>query len=366
MPSDARLYIEHVQNPDSTGYRQSARGLGLKYDLSPSSVAGRLSRAAKDPETRLAAARSLCLEIPESSPAITRQQAIVDAGIRAFQTRQWELIEGGVWRYSIFASDMHIPYTRWDAVNLLTQIVAYTQPAYVTAYNDMYDMQGYGKWADERTYRARLWSQDLEIPMRAGKELLSGIKAASPHTLLLGIMGNHDLWLFDFLRKRMDGIGEKTIADWMDYFANVGVLHFGRGDRQDVVQLAPNLVYTHGWYASKNTTAVAKNTLHQTRDVMRSRTTPDVVTGHTHRMWMIKDGTATHYSSGALSRLYAPWSRTQSVWNLGIVVHKFRPDEPDSFGALVEFHEMQDKLIARFDGVTFDVPLDRSCPDDNI
>ena len=123
MPSDQSLYLErHVQYGNMSD-SEAANALAQNYGLSPDSVRGRLSRA-NNSENNLLVAKALASTLGDS-PSVQRQQQIIEKSVRELEASNPTRIA--------FVSDVHLPYPRWDALDLTAQILDDFNPEETTA-----------------------------------------------------------------------------------------------------------------------------------------------------------------------------------------------------------------------------------------
>ena len=190
-----------------------------------------------------------------------------------------------------------------------------------------------------------------------------------PHgSHLLGVMGNHDAWFFTKYREMMSGTSESSLADYMEWMLDeFGILQFSAG-RENYIELSPALVWWHGQFVSKNSSANAKNTLAQfTKDgISRS-----VVVGHTHRPALV-NGVEVGYpgvtfvNSPCLSRVEnVPYiKRDPQGWGLGITLCYFVPGTRLHRLELVVYREEGTNLVAYTNGRVYKTKIDKEVPAD--
>lgn len=308
MPSDQSLYLErHVQYGNMSD-SEAANALAQNYGLSPDSVRGRLSRA-NNSENNLLVAKALASTLGDS-PSVQRQQQIIEKSVRELEASNPTRIA--------FVSDVHLPYPRWDALDLTAQILDDFNPEETTAQNDFLDNTGYGRWDDDRSPQDKAWTGDLERLRRLEKQVYRMWKGR-----LIGIMGNHDRWFFTHIRKQSPQSAEKIIADYMDWlYEDCGVLQFSNGQKENAL-VRGNVVLWHGQFASKNPLSNARNSLAQ---FMSEGMAHAVVVGHTHRPFDV-DGSVVGYdgvkfvNSPCLCSLEPPYmKRDPKGWGLGITL----------------------------------------------
>lgn len=333
------------------------------------SVRGRISRASLADRVsltqELANRVHLAQELSEQQPLINagreRQADIIRRADQVFTERQAQLQERGEMVTAIFVSDLHIPYTDWDAVMLTLQIIKDLQPAYISTYNDLFDFEGYGRWDDTRSPAASLWSDDIANGLAVAAELHEAYRRAAPEALLLQVQGNHDNWMFNHVRTlSRNGFAEHNVAWFMTEIERQGVLQFVNGDdkKENFIALSPGLRWVHGISASANDQAVARATI----NALSGRDEHDgifynTVAGHTHRSHTTSYNGVTHWNSGALCSHTPKYLKHNPRWDSAIVINRYDPNSRLTFGDVVKYRRRGGHLIGRYDGVDYDVPL---------
>lgn len=339
MTSDIELLLERHVNYPSLSDSEAARALAEAYQLSYDSVRGRLSRA-DTVDNRLKVAKSLANSLGDS-PSVVRQQEIIKASLKKLATLSPTRIA--------FVSDVHLPYARWDAIELTAKILEDFDPHETTAQNDFLDNTGYGRWEDDRSIQEKAWSGDLERLRQLEKQVYSMWKGT-----LIGVMGNHDRWFFTHIRKQSPQSAEKIIADYMEWlYTKCGVLQFSNGLKENHIERG-DVVLWHGQFVSKNQLSNARNTIAQ---FMRNGSAKTVIVGHTHRP-IIVDGEAVGYdgvqyvNSPCLCHLDPPYmKRDPKGWGLGIVLID------NGLPHIVQYKEKQGNLVATTLGKEYRVKL---------
>src|SRR5574337_975266 len=241
MTNNELYLLRHTRYGNVKEDARAAEIIAAAYGLSPDSVRGRLSKA-NTRENRMAVARELALTQSTNSPSIERQMKVIEDSNFYFYKAQDAYLAAGQEVAGVFLSDVHLPYTRWDALELALQIIEYVQPVYVTGLNDMTDNNGYGSWDDVRSSRQRLWTDDLDYLRRTEFNVYRAIKMAMPRAgNILGVMGNHDLWFFTHLQNHTPQAASMYIADYMEWlYHEAGVMVFSQ-TRENAVHLSPAL-----------------------------------------------------------------------------------------------------------------------------
>ena len=362
------FYIRHTVFRNIKEDARAAEAMAEEYGFDVNSVRGRLSRA-NTPGNRIKLAKSLAYTSTTVSSSVKRQINVVSRSEATFAARQADLEDAGKEVAGVFLADVHLPYTRWDALDLAMQIVQDVQPVYVTGMNDAVDNAGLGKWEDTRSIKGRVWSADIENLRRSEEELYRLYYSVLPkNSLVLGVAGNHDNWYARHLRSVSAQTSERSIADYMEFLESLGVLQFGRGAEENAIHLSPKLVWWHGQFMSVRAETNAKKTIEQFVEDGMAKT---VVVGHTHRPSRIDGYTigydgVTFYNAPCLSRLTKlPWmKRAPKGWKNGVVVNYWTPGTRSERGYLVVFYREGNKLVADFNGKRYSTTYDDSVPEE--
>jgi len=349
MVTDAQLYVERF-----TEYRDASNAYSIiasKYALQPDSVRGRISRA-DTRENQLLVAKWLANNVRPVDPSVARQQSVIEQSYAEFNRLQ----DGA--GYGMFISDKHNPNGRWDAWDLTLQIVEDTKPKYVSVQNDWNDNKGYGRWEDIRQGKDRVWSDDIAYMRSLEEQDYKTLLCAYPKTTMLAVMGNHDYWWYNNKRLTSPQDAEKTIADYMEWLLDHGVLQFTRGFHENAIHLSPALVWVHGKWASKSAVSNARNAV---RTFTKNGVAKSVVFGHSHRPSVV-DGREFDINgikvvnSGSLCRNtgvdYMAFGEAPA-WSMGITRCWFNSENRDHQLELVEFKPEGEWLVARTNGKTY-------------
>jgi calcineurin-like phosphoesterase family protein len=356
MPTDKQLYNEWQAKFANHSITQAADLLASRYNLSPDSVRGRLSRTMGSYTTDL---KHLATKTNEVDPSIERQDTVLDHS-------------AGIWNYArpymntaVWASDIHLPYARWDAIELLFRIMSNIPKIDLfTVGNDLLDNSAFGRWDDKRPAGGQRWSSDLSYMRNLEESFYRQVREAT-NAGLLQVQGNHDNWWFAHLRENAPHVAESVIADYMERLDEQGVIQFSKGYTEPEVWLNEDLVFWHGQFASNKATANAANSMKQ---FTKNGKTPSVVVGHTHRPstvegYQIGYNGRTFINAPCLSRIEnVPYiKRNPQGWGLGFVVAEY-----DNTGwhklTRIDFVERGKNLVAEYKGRDYSVTLDKSVP----
>ncbi len=354
MPTDKELYQASLKLAGDTN--EKAKTLAARYGLSEDSVRGRLSRAAKGNYS--GHLKELATRTHEVDPSIEEQDAILD-----LHRSYWERIAPRT-RYAAFVSDLHFPYARWDAVELMFSILQDAQVDVLTVGNDLLDNTAFGRWDDSRPKNGQRWSNDVKYMRDLEFSYYRQVQEALGATLIQ-VQGNHDNWWFNHIREKTPENAEAIILDYMQKLDEAHVIQFSKGYTEPEVWLNDSLVFWHGQFAGNNATSNAKNSMKQ---FTKQGMTPSVVVGHTHRPSTV-EGYQVGYNdrvfinSGCMSRIEnVPYiKRNPQGWGLGFVYAEY---DPTGWHKLtrIDFIERGKQLVAEFKGRDYAVTLDKSAP----
>ncbi len=366
MPTDIELYLERHTTYADLSNGEAARIIAEAHGLANASIRGRLSRASRDPKAARALSRVLISQPTTIPRSVLRQKDVIDSSKALFEEANWD--EN---RLGLFVSDLHMPLHRLDAYELVLTIAHELNPNVITALNDALDNKGFGRHDDSSDpIYTQLWRHDFENALALQRQYhldLTGALAQGGQ--LLGLMGNHDMWVFSNWRAHTKQTAETRIAEYMErLFYEEGVLLFSRGIHEGHIRLSSGLVWKHGLSTSSIPTTIARNAIRYFMDNGRASS---VVMGHTHRPATI-DGSTVGYrgvkfvNSGHLRHDNPAWIKHKPVaWGMGIVACEYNPVEWEHELTLINFIEKEHTLEATYKGKTYSVPLD-DCPPDHL
>lgn len=363
MNTNEQLYFRrHTEYAHLTVDARAAEAIASDNNWSFDSVRGRLSLG-NTPLANKELMKYAAMEVPDVGSSEERQQEIIRLSDAHFNATKRAYEDIGTERTVITMADGHIPFMRWDSAELTCLIIEDVKPDYVTAGHDTIDNDGYGRWEDERPVGAKRWSSDIANIRRAEKFYYSMIKSAAPkHMQLLEVFGNHCAWFYRHLRSNSPQSAEHTIAEYMDWKYELGILQFTRG-RENAIHLSPNLVLWHGQFAQQSPLVNAKNTIKQ---FMKDGTAKSVIVGHTHRPVKIAGSAIDYdgvnfYNAPCLSRLTdIPYLKADPIgWKLGININHFVPNTRYERGENIIYDERGDYLVAHYADKEYKVRLDK-------
>lgn len=356
MATDHELYVRWKTEYPELTQAQAAEFLASEYLFSPDSVRGRLQRG-DTPSSRMEVARYLATNLPTEDKSYLRQQEVIERSLDKFNATRLS------WSTGLFLSDLHAPYCRWDAVELLYTITEALKPDVWTGQNDLLDNAGYSRWDENRTIRGRQWASDgkrntdWEINHYQTMRKLSGGVGVQ-------VLGNHDKWRYRHKREVDPQDAEMQIADYMERLEqDGGLLQFSNGIQENAVHVAPNLVWWHGQYAHKSALTNARSTI---KKFIVGGVASSVMVGHTHRAAHISGHNfdipgVNFYNSGCLCRLDdIPYMASKpDGWELGIYYCHFDQRSRYERCEYLGFYEDGNNLVAYVEGKKFSVRLDK-------
>lgn len=360
MPTDRDLRKLHIV--DNLSYKDIADMTNLSKD----SIRGRISRS--DISDRVDIARELAGKFTAVNTGVERQKEIIKHANETFESKQKSLRQRGTMATAMFISDMHLPNVNWDALKLTALIMRDVQPDYYSSYNDLFDFTGYGRWGDDRPPAARLWDDDIANPLALSAEIHDMFHRVAPNATPLQVQGNHDNWLFSYLRNNRNGFSERNVADFMSSMELQGVLQFTNGVNkgENIIKLSPGLKWVHGVSASANLKTVANAT--QAVCAGKERDNEDgifynTVSGHTHRAGVVRTNGVTHWNSGTLRTFDPSYMKFEPLWNMAIVINRYDPDSRFVLGDVVYYKYYKSHLVARYDGIDYDIKIEENIED---
>jgi len=338
--------------------------IASSYNLSPDSIRGRLSRASREPAARKAVLQAVTENVDKLPNSVLVQHDIIEASKNEFAA--WSKVDED--RLAFFVSDMHAPYHRLDAYELVLTIASDINPHAITALNDSLDNAGYGRHDDNSPVYQRLWRGDFANARQIQSTMHADFRSVMAFGgKLLGLMGNHDRWIFSHWRAVTPQSAELMIADYMSMlYDKDNVLLFSRGVYENSVHLSEGLVLVHGLSAAKNPNTLAKKAF---QHYMVDGRAKSVVQGHTHRPVEVYGDTVGYagvkfVNSGHLRHNDPDWlAHTPKDWGMGITICRYNPTRWEHDIQLVRFVEVGDKLVARYEGKEYTVKLDKYRPE---
>ena len=342
----------------------AARRMAPKFGLDPENLRKTLSKS-NTIENRKWYSEQL-INPAQVDPSVKRQEEVISNSKGIFDDHQKHLATIGRPAVGVYISDKHTPLHRLDAWELLCNIVEdMTHVDYISVMSDWSDNNGWSlRWEDIRASREKIWAEDIAYSDKLEMNDYETLKLLAPEAKLIAVLGNHELWRYKKLRSLVPQASERVIADYMEDMYDVGVLQFSRGRQMNFLELSPGLIWLHGTFAAKTAMSNARNTAAM---FSKQGMVPNIVFGHTHR------GTITHGHQIGLTGIkivnnpalcknegfeYLALGKSNS-WNQGFTVCYFSPTERYVSIQMIEFEEVSDKLVAIFNGVKYDVKLNK-------
>lgn len=351
---DFNLLREHLVNG------ASAIEIAERYSLNPDGVRGRLWRARRDPKIIANVMQVLSETSVDPSPGAVLQREIITRANTRFEFRK-ERLKALPSNRLMWIGDVHIPYQRQDALDLAYQIVEYTKPNFITGLNDFFDFRQYGRWQNPINARAQFWEADIENPLRVSALHTNTLQTLVPDATILGVMGNHDGRVFDFLRQTEDGFSEHKVGHFVQRLTEQGVLIFEtRPRKENVLQLSPGLKIVHGISAAGADNTVGKATIDALRGEDGSEHAGimyNTAAGHLHRDFEVQYAGVTHYNFGCLCSNDPEYTARRENWHLGVGIIDYDPNGRSVHGTRIRFTEQRNQLVAYFEGKKFDTEL---------
>lgn len=361
--NDTELYILRHTNYAHLSDSEAAENIANDKGYTYSGVRGQLSRARHNNAAKAALMKVLTQQAPTLPISVKRQLNIIAESEAVFEAWSKENEP----RRGVFISDMHAPYNRIDAYQLALEIMQYWQPHAITALNDGLENKGYGRHEDNEAVFQMLWRGDFANARAVQSAQHRDFKSTlTANGKLLGLLGNHDRWIFDFWRANDPQTAEKKIADYLEelYYKD-NVLIFSRGIYENHIHLSSGLVFTHGLTTAKNPLSRAKTVLSY---FMENGVAKSVVQGHVHDAFVVEGARVgmrgvTFVQNGMLRNTDVDWMhRDMRDWRMTITLVEYNPQEWAHKVHLLPFEVERDMLVARFRGLEWAVKLDTSRP----
>lgn len=284
-PSDVDIAQLHfVRN-------MSIKDIAHKKGINESSVRASISRALADMQVVVDLLRQLPAALAPSKE-VMKQERIIEESKLALATKVASLDTIKI----LFLTDIHYPYTDFEALNKAYKITKDFNPDFITVLSDFFDFEQYSNWDKKPTPASLMWGSDINNSLKAMFIHHQALKNAAPNATLLALNGNHDNWMFNYLRTNPNGWTETNITLFMEKLKAQGVLVFSRGFNEPIIPIR-NVRLVHGVSSSINDTSVGRATIEMCRE---GNTTYHTVSGHVHRHFTIKYAGVTHYNVGKL------------------------------------------------------------------
>jgi predicted phosphodiesterase len=315
MVSDKQLFYEHFAMGASYTHLASA------YMQPQKDIRSRIARM-KDIKTSVDTLRAIAERKPLDNEYLIKQKELVDNCWVAWDNYLASLPDDD-YIYTFFISDIHYPYANWKALELVFEMVAHIQPHIITTYNDLFDMTGYGRWEDNRSPAARLWTDNIQNAIDLANVHHRTLQKLSKRAKLVEVTGNHDIWVYNYLRNNRNGFSEKNIYEFMQEMHKQGVLLTSYQGNMSMITLWDSVVLLHGQSSASSISSIA--------DYNRKITTKNgklyhTVSGHTHRIGVNHKYDRLHVNSGCLMQFddydAVPYLRYPPQWQTGFVIIK--------------------------------------------
>jgi hypothetical protein len=355
MVSDRELYIDH------TVYQHDYETLAHKYGLSEDSIRGRISRTGENIDVVTEAMELMRHYAPKNTGDRLRQNHIIE-----FATATWEKALSDWRRFGEtvtigWLSDIHFPFQYKPALNLAYQIMEAAQPQIITAFNDLFDFDQYGRWAKTPNAATYLWQSDIRNAIRLSEVHNKTLDRLVPGVLKPALMANHDKRIFSYLRSNQNGFSEHNVTAFMAAMEDQGVLQFSNsGMHENVIQVSPGLKLVHGVSSAANASTVGAMTI---KKLGGTRLTEDAgifyntAAGHTHRSFEVTSNGVTHWNFGCLCTMTPGYLAHTPDWQPGCGILEFDPNGRTVFGTRIDFYRRGDRLCARYKDTEFTTGL---------
>ena len=328
--------------------------IAQKYGYSLSGARGTISRyrahAKRDPAIARELMRALVITPPVNEQQ-EAQQAIINKSKAAYDKHLKKHPAGRV----AWLSDIHIPYARLDALQLAYQFVEYLSPQWITTLNDLFDFGEYSRWENAETLSSMLWKSDFSNTLKIADIHHTMLLSVAPHARLIGLGGNHDKWMLQYLRMHANGWAERNITTYLSTLHKQGVLVMTADHVQEPVAKLGALKLVHGVSAAAMDSTLGKKTI---ETMSEGREAYYTASGHVHRSFTYKHMGVKHFNFGCLCIQSMPYMKHKSnKWELGMGVLDYTPHNVE--GEAINFYEERGALVAYYRGKRFDTKLDK-------
>lgn len=301
MVSEIDLMLDHLTS--GLSYKELAQ----KYRISEDSLRGRVSANYKTPAT-MAKVMELLKDRTVNNDELEAKN-IVDRAHARFKKHYKK--SGSVF----WISDVHIPYQNTQALALAYELAEHYQPDYITVLNDFFDFKNYSKWEtipDPHYYR---WVSNIDNQLLILETHVKTLRRLCPNAQFIALAGNHDKYVYSFLRATQNGFAEKNVTYFMKKLEALDIMQFDSSPKRENVVKLGRLKLVHGISAAKNDAAVAKSTIEALGEDGYYYYT---ASGHVHRDFEFKHNGVVHYNFGHLSTQTSYMKHYPSHWNLGV------------------------------------------------
>lgn len=234
-----------------------------------------------------------------------------------------------------FVTDIHPPYQYDPAIELTQRILKDIQPDQLIIGGDAFDFYQASHFNKSPERLASL-QYDIDIGVDILRNLQSQCKADTKYIFLVG---NHEERLEKFLLRNAAQLSKLRCLN-MEELLELRKMGFSVYDKRTPF-IYKGVLYKHGNRVRKHSGYTAKSYID---DYMMN-----VVTGHTHRMAMVKktisSGIITSIESGHLSDINKlEYMALPGNWQMGITIITYIDDIP--FFNLVEYNVIGNELTA--------------------
>jgi hypothetical protein len=325
--------ILYRENLAGTSYRELAE----KYELSEDSIRGRISKYKRARNTRIDVYEEL-LNVPIKDIYVKKQEELVQ---HCKEQYNYNNPNGTL----MFLTDVHFPYADYPALELTYLLAEKVQPTHVTSTSDLFDFEQYSRWENTPTLASQMWESSINNGLNVSAHHHKILKDIS-NPVLLDIRGNHDNWLFQYLRNNKNGYEERNVLDFMESLVEQGVLLFSNASKQRSLVRWNDYVLIHGASTGSNM-AIGKYASQLSNGL-------DTISGHVHRTFNQSTFTQTHYNVGCLcDSEKMPYLYHKPSWDLGVLVATKNTIEN------IKYKEQRGRLYAYWRDTELSVPYKR-------
>lgn len=163
---------------------------------------------------------------------------------------------------AIVLGDIHFPYHHRESLRKVIKEIGREQPDYIIQIGDLYDQYAFSRFARKNI---TLPQQELESARHFGQKMWAEIRAVSPKSKCVQLLGNHDVRLIKRAEEKIPEAQELVKATLLELYRFDGVKTIE--DEREEFELE-GIVFLHGY----------RNRLGDHRDYNLAHT----VCGHSH------------------------------------------------------------------------------------
>lgn len=143
----------------------------------------------------------------------------------------------------LYITDIHYPRHDPYALELTYKLVELIKPDLLTHFSDFFDFEALSRHEKDTDIFKRIYNSNPLSLIEFNNQYLDTIKQLSPSSLHVVQLGNHDLWLHNYLHKNSVILANYTLQAWYKDLLKDNVLLFNLDGR--AIHLFDNLTLVH-------------------------------------------------------------------------------------------------------------------------